>query len=82
MALSDEVIFQRLAPVFQDVFDDDSLVPHAELSAKDVPEWDSISHIRLVVAVEEEFSITLTTAELAGLQNVGQMVDLIRSKAA
>lgn len=82
MALSDDVIYQRLAPVFQDVFDDESLVPTAELTAEDVAEWDSISHIRLVVAIEEEFDIRLTTAELSGLQNVGQMVDLIRSKAA
>lgn len=82
MALSDDVIYQRLTPVFQEIFDDESLVPQAEMSAQDVPEWDSISHIRLVVAIEEEFAITLTTAELSGLKNVGQMVDLIRSKAA
>lgn len=82
MALSDDDIYRRLTPVFQDIFDDEALVPHAEMSAADVPEWDSISHIRLVVAIEEEFAIALTTAELTGLKNVGEMVGLIRSKAA
>jgi acyl carrier protein len=82
MALTDDIIYQRLATVFQDVFDDDALTPHAAMSAKDVPEWDSMSHIRLVVAVEEEFAIKLSTAELAKLENVGQMVVLIRAKAA
>lgn len=81
MALTDDVIYQRLTPVFQEVFDDGDLKVHAALSAKDVPEWDSISHIRLVVAIEEEFTIRLTTAELSGLKNVGEMVVLIRAKA-
>lgn len=82
MAMTEDAIYQRLTPVFQEVFDDDALVPHAGLSAKDVPEWDSISHIRLVVAIEEEFSIRLTTAELSALKDVGEMVVLIRAKAA
>ncbi len=82
MPLAEDIVYQRLTPVFQEVFDDDALVPHAALSARDVPEWDSISHIRLVVAIEEEFAIRLTTAELTGLKNVGEMVVLIQAKAA
>jgi acyl carrier protein len=82
MPLAEDIVYQRLTPVFQEVFDDDALQVHAALSARDVPEWDSISHIRLVVAIEEEFSIRLTTAELSGLKDVGEMVVLIRAKAA
>ena len=73
-------IFDRLTPLFQDVFDDDDLIATEDLSAKDVDEWDSLSHIRLVVAIEGDFDVSFTTAELAAMQNVGQMVDLILRK--
>ncbi|MEO5335353.1 MAG: acyl carrier protein [Magnetospirillum sp. WYHS-4] len=73
-------IYERLTPIFQDVFDRDDLVPHAALSAADVEEWDSLSHIRLVVAIEQALNIRFTIGELSSLKNVGQMVDLIRGK--
>ena len=73
-------IFERLTPLFQDVFDDEDVVATEDLSAKDIDEWDSLSHIRLVVAIEVDFNVTFTTAELAVMENVGQMVDLILRK--
>ncbi len=80
MSLTREDVFARLTPLFRDTFDDDDLVPTEDLSAHDVEEWDSLSHIRLVVAIEGDLGITFTTGELAGLENVGQMVDLILAK--
>jgi acyl carrier protein len=49
-------------------------------SAKDVEGWDSLSHINLVVALEKEFGLKFTLAELKPLKNVGEMEDLIRRK--
>ena len=73
-------ILDLLTPLFQDVFDDDDVVATEDLSAKDVEEWDSLSHIRLVVAIEGDLNVSFTTGELAVLENVGQMVDLILRK--
>ncbi len=75
-------IYERLTPIFRDVFDDDALVPHAEMTANEVEDWDSLSNIRLVVAVEEEFAIQFTTGEVAGLSNVGEFVKVIRNRAS
>ena len=73
-------ILDLLTPLFQDVFDDDDVVATEDLSAKDIEEWDSLSHIRLVVAIEGDLNVSFTTGELAVLENVGQMVDLILRK--
>ena len=73
-------ILDRLTPLFQEVFDDDDVVVTEDLSAKDIYEWVSLSHIRLVVAIEGDFNVSFTTGELAVLENVGQMVDLIVTK--
>lgn len=75
-------IFERLTPVFHEVFDDDDIVLSDGMSADDVDEWDSLSHIRLVVAVEEVFSLRFDASEVVELENVGQFVSLIASKSA
>jgi acyl carrier protein len=73
-------IYERLTPIFHDVFDDDDIVLTPELTADDVDEWDSLSHIRLVVGVEKALGISFTSAEIASLENVGQFAELVNGK--
>ncbi len=73
-------LYAKLTPVFQDVFDLDDLVLTPELTAGDVDGWDSLGHIRLIVAVEKSLGITLSTAEISGLSNVGELMQVIARK--
>ncbi len=73
--------YQKLTQVFHDVFDDDSIVVTPELTADDVDEWDSLAHIRLVVAVEKKFGMKFSAAEVGELKNVGELVTLIEARA-
>jgi acyl carrier protein len=75
-------IIKRLEPLMQDVFDDDSIVYRDDLSANDVEEWDSLSHIRFIVAVEKAFKIRFTSSEMEGFNSVGDLVDAVAKKAA
>lgn len=75
-------IYAQLTTVFHDLFDDDTLVLTPELTAADVPEWDSFNHINLIVAVEQRFKIKFQTAELEALHTVGHLADLIQTKLA
>ena len=75
-------IYAQLTIVFHDLFDDDTLVLTPELTAADVPEWDSFNHINLIVAVEQRFKIKFQTAELEALHTVGHLADLIQTKLA
>jgi acyl carrier protein len=78
--LTTEQIYAKLTDIFRDVFDDDSIVLTPELTAADVPGWDSFNHINLIVATEVAFKIKFKTAELESLRNVGHLVDVIASK--
>lgn len=80
MAKTVDEILRELTPIFREVFDDDSLIPSAGMVAADVAEWDSLGHIRLVVAVEQHFGLEFTTAEIAGWPNVGAFAEAIRGK--
>jgi acyl carrier protein len=75
-----EDIYKRLTAIFHDVFEDDSIVVTPELTASDVPDWDSLSHIRLVLAVQKEFRTKFSAAQTANLKNVGDLAELIRAK--
>ena len=72
-----EEIYTRLNEVFQDVFDDDSITVSDDTTAADVDGWDSLSHIALLAAVEDEFEIKFDMKAVHGLKDVGAMVDLI-----
>lgn len=74
-------LYDELTDIFRDVFDNDDLVLSDEMTAADVDEWDSLSHIRLIVAVEQHFGVSFTSPEIARLENVGQFADLIRRKS-
>ena len=75
-------IYDQLTTIFRDTLDDDSLVLTPNLSAADVPEWDSFNHINLIVAIESRFKIKFQTAELEELHTVGHLADLIAAKLA
>ena len=73
-------VLNRLTGVFQNVFDDRTLSLARTTTAQDVERWDSLMHINLIVAIEREFKIRFTTREIVGLQNVGELIDLIVRK--
>lgn len=70
-------IFAALSEVFADVFDRDGIELTETTTAKDVEGWDSLTHIALLAAVEDEFSIRFDMKEVQGLKDVGAMADAI-----
>ncbi len=75
-------LHSRLTDIFRDTFDDESLVLQPGMTADDVENWDSLSHINLIVAIEKEFRIRFTTGEVSGLKNVGELEALVTAKAS
>lgn len=80
--MDQNVIKEKLTEVFRKTFFQPSLEIHDGLTARDVAGWDSLSHINLVLAVENAFGITLTTRDVRSLKNVGDLVQLIDKKAS
>ena len=78
--MTQDDIWNRLTNTFRDTFEDDSLTIREQTSAADIPDWDSLRHIELLVAVEQQFRVRFNTGEVAGLKNVGEMVELIARK--
>ena len=75
-----EEVFERLNKVFRDVFDDDNITVTETTTSADIDDWDSLEHINLVAAVEQEFGMKFTMGQVVTMKNVGEMVDIILQK--
>lgn len=73
-------ILQTITGVFREVLDNDGIRLQDSTTAADVPEWDSLTHIQLVVAVERQFHIRFASREIRGWNNVGELVDTVAAK--
>ena len=70
----------RIRRIFREVFDDDQLDVSDELSPRDLPAWDSLAQVKLLLALEEEFGVQFTIVEAAELRSVGDFQRALASK--
>lgn len=73
-------ILQEVSEIFKDILDDEDVKVVETSTADDIEEWDSLTHIQLVVAIEKHFKIRFTAAEINSFQNVGEMCTGIQKK--
>ena len=78
--MNEDALLARLNEVFRSVFDDPNLTVSLTTTAKDVPGWDLIVHITLVIEVEREFGVKFRMAEIEKLRNVGDLVAILTAK--
>lgn len=77
--MSKNEIFEKLNEIFRDVFDDRDITVTEVTTAADIDGWDSLTHIMLLSAIEDEFDINFDMKAVQGLKDVGAMAELIES---
>jgi acyl carrier protein len=80
--MSSAEILETLKALMIDVFDLDDVAVTEQTTAEDIEEWDSLSHVRLMVAIERKFGFRFTNSEIEALSNVGDLVKIIESKVS
>lgn len=75
-----EEILKKLQEIFMDVFADESISLNEHTNANDIEGWDSLTHITILEAVQDEYGITFALDEIIEMQNVGDMIDAITRK--
>lgn len=73
MNMDKKDVMTEVEEIFRDVLDNDDIELTEETTSADIDEWDSLSHIQLVVAIEKRFKVKFTAAQISGWKNVGAM---------
>ena len=76
-----ENVYVELNKIFSDIFDE-KITLFPETTAKDIDGWDSLEHINLIEAVEQEFHMQFQMKEVSGMKNVGEMAEIVASRAS
>lgn len=77
-----EEILSEVSEIFIDVLDNEEITLSMDSTANDIEEWDSLSHIMLIVAIEKHFKIKFSSVEINGFKNVGELCKTVHSKMA
>jgi acyl carrier protein len=75
-----ENILEKLTEIFRDIFGDESLVITETTNADDIEGWDSLTHITIIEAVQNEYGVAFDLDEVIEMKNVGDMVEAIVGK--
>jgi acyl carrier protein len=73
-------LLTQIKTIFIDILDNEELVIGETSTANNVDDWDSLTHIQLVVAIEKHFKIRFTSKEIQSWKNVGEMLTCIKNK--
>jgi acyl carrier protein len=75
-------LLEQVQEIFRDVFDQPNLVITRESNASTIEDWDSLTHLNLVTAVERRYKVKFALGELQDMKNVGDLLDLLSGKLA
>ena len=75
-----EAVLETLNGGFLDVVEDGSITVNDSTTSEDMEEWDSLEHINLIAAVEQEFGMKFSMGQVVTMKNVGEMADIILSQ--
>ena len=73
-------IYEKLNEIFREVFNNPEIYLTPETTADDIEEWDSMTHMNLIMMVELRFGIEFEQSEVMGLENVGELAELVGKK--
>lgn len=75
-------IVEKITVIFREVFSDNNIVINDEMTANDVENWDSLTHMLMITKVEETFGVKFKLKELNKLKQVGDIISLVAEKTA
>jgi acyl carrier protein len=73
-------LLPEVQEIFRDVFDRPDMVITRDSNASNVSDWDSLTHINLIMSIEKKYKVKFALGELKDMENVGDLLDLLQKK--
>lgn len=68
----------RLKNLFVEVLELPEGVEVESLKYRDIAQWDSLGHMSLVAAIEDEFDVQLDTEQVIGMSSFKVAIDMLK----
>ena len=68
---------ERVEKVFREILEDEDFIFNLDLRIEDIEGWDSLVHIQIILALEEEFNIKLTTQQITQIKSLKDIMDIL-----
>ena len=68
---------ERVEKVFREILEDEDFIFNLDLRREDIEGWDSLVHIQIILALEEEFNIKLTTQQITQIKSLKDIMDIL-----
>lgn len=78
--MDNKSIITKMTPIFEDLFEEENLNISEATTADDIEDWDSLTHVHLIVLLEGEFGVKFTSKEIGAFNKVGDIIQAILSK--
>jgi len=78
--MNKEEILEKIQSIFRSILDNDDLIIDYKTTSNDIEEWDSLTHIQLIVAIEKTFQIKFTSKEIHEWKDVEEMIESMKQK--
>ncbi len=78
--MGERIVWDEVVHVIRETFGDDEIEVTRSTTADDIADWDSVSNVELLVALEQTFDVKFYTGQIAALHNVGELVDMIAAR--
>ncbi|MCV6825414.1 MULTISPECIES: acyl carrier protein [Halocynthiibacter] len=70
-----QVILDKVTEIIRELFDEYDGPVTMTTTADDIPQWDSLAHVRLMMMIEMELGVQFSTSGMLGFENLGEMVE-------
>lgn len=73
---------ERLEEVFQNIFNDDGIALRDDMTAADIPAWDSVAHVNLMFSIESAFGVQFPGTTFGDFKTIGELITYLEKHAA
>lgn len=80
--MTTENTLTRFSHILRGLLDDESIVLTESTTRADVPGWDSFTYISFIAAVEQQFNVAFTIAQVESFQTVGEIASAVERRAS
>jgi len=80
LIMNRSIILKKLQKIFHDVFEDDTIILNENTNPFDIEAWDSLTHISILAAIQDEFSVSFDMSEIIAMKNIGDILNAIEGK--